>query len=343
MTNQHDNAGKTLPVVWGVLGASRFALKKSVPRMRKSARTEVRALASRSIEKAQSAANALSIPRAYGSYEELLRDPEIEAVYIPLPNHLHAEWTARAIRHGKHVLCEKPLAVNSAQVETLLALQQEASVLVAEAFMVRFHPQWQSVRELIASGRIGELRSLSYSFSYHNTDAENIRNIRSAGGGALLDLGCYAVNTARWLFDAEPLRVFAFCDRDPKFLTDRLTSAVMEFPTGHATFMCSTQLVDYERVHVVGTLGRIEIEVPFKSPPDHRCRIRIDDGRDVFESGCEIVEFAAVDQFELQAEQFSEAVRTGGRLENTLSDAIAGMRVIDALMRSMESGGAEVP
>ena len=330
-------------VVWGVLGASRFALKKSVPRMLGGTMTSVRALASRRIERAIAETRRLGIPRAYGSYDELLADPEIEAVYIPLPNHLHVEWCARAARAGKHVLCEKPLALDAGQAASLLVVQQETGVLIAEAVMVRSHPQWRAVRSLVQNGRIGSLRGISYVFSYNNTDPANIRNIRAAGGGALLDIGCYVVNTARWLFESEPQRVFAFGERDPTSQVDRLTSGVLEFSSGHVTFSCATQQVPHERVELLGTKGRIELQAPFKAPPDRTSRLQIDDGRDVYGSGTEFIELPIADQFALQADEFSLAIRKSLQPENRLEDAISGMRVIDALFRSMVSGQAEVP
>src|ERR1700678_4362637 len=234
-------------VKWGVLGAANIALKKVIPAMQQSEWSEVTGIASRDLKKAQEAARSLGIAKAYGSYEELLADPEIEAIYNPLPNQLHVPWSIKAAEAGKHVLCEKPLSMTVAEARTLLPVQQRTGVIIGEAFMVRTHPQWLRTRELIASGRIGSLRSIQGFFSYFNTDPKNIRNIAECGGGALMDIGCYPINTSRFIFGEEPLRVSALLENDPKLQVDRLTSAIMEFPSGHATFTCSTQLIPYQR------------------------------------------------------------------------------------------------
>lgn len=341
--NEDQTAGGIRPVVWGVLGASRFAMRKSVPRMQQARHTEIRALASRQLEKAGAEAKRLGIAHAYGGYEELLADPEIEVVYLPLPNHLHVEWSARAARAGKHVLCEKPIALDAAGADYLAGVQRETGVLIAEAFMVRAHPQWKAARTLVDEGQIGTLQHVDYLFAYSNTDPANIRNRLDAGGGALLDIGCYAVNTSRWLFRGEPRRVMAMAQRDPDLGIDRLTSAILEFPTGHAMFTCATQLVPHERVQILGTAGRIEIKAPFKAPPDVACSPELDDGQDVFGSGSRIIACPPADQFVLQADEFSMAVRTGTRPQNHIEDAVLGMRVIDAIFRSISSGRAETP
>lgn len=326
------------PVRWGVLGASNFALKVSLPGMKTSALTELAALASRDLGKARAAAASVAIPKAYGSYEELLGDPTLEAIYNPLPNHLHVEWTARAARAGKHVLCEKPIALDAKQAETLVAVQRETGKLIAEAFMVRHHPQWQRAKDWVGSGRIGDLVGVQTAFSYFNRDASNIRNKKDVGGGALYDIGCYAVNTARYIFAREPVRVAALVERDPHFGTDRLTSGLVDFGGAHLTFTCSTQAVSYQRVNVFGTEGRIEIEIPFNAPPDRPCRIWMDDGAALGGRAAKETTFPVVDQYGLQAEAFSRAVRAGGAFEGSIESAVKNMRVIDALFRAGESG-----
>jgi predicted dehydrogenase len=326
------------PVRWGVLGAGNFAQKVSLPGMKRGPLTEIVALASRDITKAQAAAEALGIPRAYGSYEELLADPDIEVVYNPLPNHMHVEWSARAARSGKHVLCEKPIALDAKDAATLIAVQRETGKLICEAFMIRYHPQWRQAKEWVQSGRIGELLSVQTAFSYFNRDAANIRNRKDVGGGALYDIGCYAVNTARYLFGREPLRAVALIERDPDFGTDRLTSGLVDFGGAHLTFTCSTQLVPFQRVNVLGTKGRIEIEIPFNAPADRPCRIFLDDGSVLGGGAAEVTTFPIVDQYNLQSEAFSRAVRTGSELENGSEVAAGNMRVIDALFRSAASG-----
>ena len=331
------------PVRWGVLGASRFALNVSLPGMVRGPLTQIVALASRDLEKARAAAQALNIARAYGSYEELLADPEIDVIYNPLPNHLHVEWSARAARAGKHVLCEKPVALDAREAETLLAAQRESGKRVSEAFMVRYHPQWRQAKAWIAEGRIGDLVAVQTAFSYFNRDAGNIRNRKDVGGGALYDIGCYAVNTSRYLFGREPQRAVALLERDPEFGTDRLVSGMLDFGDAHLTFMCSTQAVPYQRVNAFGTRGRIEIEIPFNAPANAPCRMFLDDGSVLGGStlpggSAELTSFPVVDQYHLQSEAFSRAIRTGAAPENGIADAVLNMRVIDALFRSADHG-----
>jgi predicted dehydrogenase len=328
---------------WGVLGAAKIARTKVIPAMQRSLECEVTALASRSLETARAAAGPLGISQAYGSYEELLADPDLDAVYIPLPNHLHVPWSIRAAEAGKHVLCEKPIGLGADEVRTLVSARDRTGVLIQEAFMVRTHPQWLAVREEVRGGRIGELRALQMTFSYWNRDPKNVRNQADIGGGALMDIGCYPVVLSRFLFGEEPTRVVACVDRDPEFGTDRLTSALLEFRGGQSTLTCSTQLVPYQRMQVLGTRGRIEVEIPVNAPPDRPCRIFFDDGRDAFGSGIEIRTFAVCDQYTLQADEVSRAIREGRPAPVPLEDAVANMEVIDALFRSAASGTWERP
>ena len=328
---------------WGVLGAAKIARTKVIPAMQRAQEGEVTALASRSLETARSAAATLGIAKAYGSYEELLADPDIDAVYISLPNHLHCEWSIRALEGGKHVLCEKPIALTADEARTLVAVRDRTGVLIQEAFMVRTHPQWLAVREELRGGRLGELRAIQMAFSYFNRDPKNVRNQADIGGGALMDIGCYPIVLSRFLFEAEPVRVIASIDRDPEFGTDRLTSALLEFERGQSAFTCSTQLVPYQRTQVLGTRGRIEVEIPVNAPPDRPCRIFFDDGRDAFGTGVETRSFAVVDQYTLQADEISRAIREGGAVPVPLEDSVANMRVIDALVRAARSGRWETP
>jgi predicted dehydrogenase len=230
-----------------------------------------------------------------------------------------------------------------AEAKTLLAVQDRTGVKMGEAFMVRTHPQWLRVRELIASGRIGELRSVLGFFSYFNRDAANIRNIPAFGGGALMDIGCYPITMSRFMFAAEPLRVLGLVERDPEMKTDRLASVILEFPSGQAVFTCSTQLVPYQRMHFMGTRGRVEVEVPFNAPNDRPCRILIDDGRDLFGSGVTTETFPVCDQYTVQGDAFSRAVREGTDVPVSLEDGIRNMAVIEAVFRSAESGRWEAP
>ena len=346
-----ENSG-TRPVVWGVLGASRFALKAAIPAMQQAPLVELRALASRSLDKAQRAAAQVNAPRAYGSYEELLADPEIEAIYNPLPNHLHVPWSIAAARAGKHVLCEKPIALHAAEAEQLAQAQLETGKLIAEGFMVRYHPQWLAVVELIQSGRIGQVRAVQTAFSYNNTDLENIRNRRDAGGGALYDIGCYAINTARLIFGAEPRRALGLCLRDPQSDCDSLTSAILDFGSGQATFVVGTQHVPYQRVHVFGTRGHLEVQIPFNAPHDRPCKVSIDEGfvgapdGSVLQSSddrAELVPVTAANQYTRQWQAFSAAIRSGDPIQNDMQSAVANMRVIDAIFRSVSSERWEKP
>jgi predicted dehydrogenase len=330
-------------VRWGVLSTAGIGVKKVVPAMQKGEWIDVAAIASRDLHKAQEVARTLGIAKAYGSYEELLADPQIEAVYNPLPNQLHVPWSIKAAEAGKHVLCEKPISMTVAEARSLLAVQQRTGVIIGEAFMVRTHPQWLRTRELIASGRIGSLRSIQGFFSYFNTDPKNIRNIAECGGGGLMDIGCYPINTSRFLFGEEPLRVSATLEKDPNFRVDCLTSAILEFPSGQATFTCSTQLVPHQRMQVLGTKGRIEIEIPFNAPNDRPCRIFIDDGRDLMGGGITVETFPVCDQYTIQGDVFSKAVREGGEVPVPLTDAIKNMAVIEAVFRSAASGVWEKP
>jgi predicted dehydrogenase len=289
------------------------------------------------------AARALGIPRAYGSYEELLADPEVEAVYNPLPNDLHVPWTIRAARAGKHVLCEKPLSLNLEEARQLLEVRRRTGVKIQEAFMVRTHPQWLGALALVREGRIGSLRAINGFFSYYNADAANIRNKPETGGGALMDIGCYPVTVSRLFFGEEPRRVSALIERDPEFNTDRLTSAVMDFPSGHATFTCSTQLVSYQRMQILGTRGRIEVLVPFNAPSDRPMRILFDDGSDLFGRGIETIEFAPCDQYTIQGDLLSRAIREKTAQPIPLEDAVNNMAVIEAIFRSAETGHWETP
>ncbi len=330
-------------VSWGVLGVANIGVEKVIPAMQRGARSRVEAIASRDVEKARGAAARLGVPRAYGSYEELLADPAIEAIYNPLPNELHVPWTLRALEAGKHVLCEKPIALTAEEARPLIAARQRAGRLVAEAFMVRFHPQWRRARELAHSGAIGSLRTIQTFFSYHLLDPANIRN-KPPGGGALYDIGCYAILTARYIFGDEPTRVCATIDRDPALGVDRLASALMEFPGGRQlSFACSTQTAPHQRVTIAGDKGRVEIMIPFNAPPDRPTRIMIDDGADLSGAGARWEEFAVCDQYTLQGDAFSRAVRGEGSLEFPIKDAIANMRAIDAVFRSARSGRWETP
>jgi predicted dehydrogenase len=330
-------------VKWGVLGAARIGLTKVIPAMQKGKVSQVAAIASRDPEKGRKAAAELGIPKAYDSYEEMLADPEIEAVYNPLPNHLHVPWSIKAAEAGKHVLCEKPIGLSVAETRQLIAVRDRTGVKVGEAFMVRTHPQWLRAREIARSGEIGELRAIAGAFSYFNRDPANVRNVLDWGGGALMDIGCYPIVTSRFLFGEEPRRVSGVIDRDPEFGTDRLTSAILHFPSGQSIFTCSTQLVPYQRMQILGTKGRIEIEIPFNAPPDRPTRIFIDNGQDVFGGGVRTEQFDTCDQYTIQGDLFSRAILGEAEVPTPLEESVRNMAVIEAVFRSAASGQWEEP
>jgi predicted dehydrogenase len=323
---------------WGVLSTAAIGLKKVIPAMQLGQYSRVTAIASRDLVKARAAADALGIETAYGSYEALIADPDVDAIYNPLPNQMHVLWTIKAAEAGKHVLCEKPLSMTVAEAKTLLAVQERTGVKIGEAFMIRSYSQWQRLRELLDQGRIGELRSVIAAFSYFNRDPKNIRNEVESGGGALYDIGCYCIHASRYAFGGPPTRVVGLIERDPVFGTDRLTSAILDFPGGHAIFTCSTQLVPYQRVHFLGTKGRIEIEIPFNAPKDRPTRMFIDETGDIFGSGIVTEVFETADQYTMQGDAFSRAVLEGGEVPVTLEDAIANMAVIEAVFQSAARG-----
>ncbi|HEX4132245.1 MAG TPA: Gfo/Idh/MocA family oxidoreductase [Pirellulales bacterium] len=312
---------------WGILGAAKIATVKVVPAMQRGKRCDILAIASRSIDKAREAARELGLPRAYGSYDELLADRDIDAVYIPLPNHLHVPWSIRALEAGKHVLCEKPIGLSVAEAEQLAAAgRAHPRLKLMEAFMYRHHPQWIKARELATTGAIGALRTIQCFFSYFNRDPQNVRNQAAIGGGALMDIGCYPISLARWLFAAEPTQVQAKVELDPQFGTDRIASAILEFPTGTATFTCGTQLAPYQRVQIVGTEGRIEIEIPFNAPTDRPCRLWHQTA-----GGTNEITFPVCDQYTIQGDLFSQAVLEDRPVPTPFADAVENMRVIEAV------------
>jgi predicted dehydrogenase len=327
---------------WGVLGAASIARRTVIPAIQRSQSGIVMAIASRELANAQQAATALGIERAYGSYEELLSDPDIDAIYNPLPNHLHVPWSIRAMEAGKHVLCEKPIALSATEARSLLAARERSGRQVCEAFMVRSHPQWQVVRDIIAAGRIGTLRLITGHFSYFRVDPNDVRSNAAWGGGALMDIGCYPIVISRWLFGAEPEAVVGQCELDPTFGVDRLGSALMRFPDGQATFSFSGQLVPHQRMQIFGTTGRIEIMIPFNAPMAAPTTLRLDTGRELGAFG-EAIEIPAADQYALQSDVFASAVRGDSPMPMSLEDSIANMSVVDAIARSVKSGRWELP
>ena len=327
----------TKKVRWGILSTANIGMAKVTPGIMKSAHSEVVAIASRDLGKARAAADQLGIPKAYGSYEELFADPDIDAIYNPLPNHLHVPMTVAAAKAGKHVLCEKPIALNAADAEALRQCPPDRIVL--EAFMVRFHPQWQRARDIIRSGELGEIRAINAVFTYFNADPNNVRNQADIGGGGIMDIGCYPITAARFLFEDEPKRVVSLVERDEKFGTDRLASVIADFGQGRQlNFICSTQTTPHQRVQVLGSKAKLEVIIPFNAPADERTAITVDTGAPFDGSLARREILPAVDQYTEQAEAFALAVLGEKPLPWGIEDAIASMRVIDAVFESEKTG-----
>lgn len=325
-------------VRWGVLSTAKIGIEHVIPALIKSEKGRLVAIGSRDLSRAQSAADQFAIPNVHGTYEDLIADPEVDAIYNPLPNDLHVTWSEKAAESGKHVLCEKPIALTAEEAQRLIEIRDRTGVLIQEAFMVRCHPQWLRTRELVSQGKIGDLRAIQTFFSYMNRDPQNIRNIVEAGGGAVYDIGCYPIVISRFLYGEEPVRAVALMERDPDMGTDRLTSAILDFPSGHASFICSTQLVGHQRVEVCGTKGRVEIRVPFNAPAAGTTRIHLDDGSKLGGASAEVQEIEPADQYALQADLFSAAIQEGRDVAFPLEDSVKNMRVIDAIYRSGRSG-----
>lgn len=324
----------TRVVRWGVIGTGKIGLTKTIPAMQQGRLCAIAAIASRDLAHARECAASLNIPTAYGSYEDLLADRAIEAVYIALPNHLHVPWSIKALEAGKHVLCEKPIGLDARDAERLLdASARYPHLKVMEAFMYRHHPQWVRTKAVVSEGQIGQVRAIHSVFSYYNADGTNIRNQKAMGGGGLMDIGCYNISLSRFIFDAEPTRVLGVTELDPQFQTDTLASAILQFESGSSLFTCGTKLVPYQRVTILGTEGRIELEIPFNAPPDATHRMWVQRGREVTTS-----DIGPDDQYRIQGDLFSRAVLDDSPVPTPLSDAVANMRVIDRVFASAASG-----
>lgn len=319
-------------VRWGILGCANIAIQKVIPAMQKGQFCEIAAISSRNYDKSKKTADLLNIPKAYGSYEELLSDKDIDAIYIPLPNHMHVEWSVKCMEAGKHVLCEKPLALKSEEIKKLISVRDKTGKKISEAFMVRSHPQWIKAKELAKDGTIGELKTIQGFFSYYNSDANNIRNIKDYGGGGVWDIGCYPINTSRFIFDEEPKRVISLMENDKEFHTDVLASAILDFPSGQAIFTSSTQLSPYQTMNILGTKNRIEVEIPFNAPIDKKSVINV---------GEEVIEFDICDQYTLQGDNFSKSILDNTEVPVTLEDSFCNTLVIEALFRSSKSNNWE--
>ncbi|MFC1568808.1 Gfo/Idh/MocA family protein [bacterium] len=315
---------------WGIFSTAKIGVVKVIPAMQRGQFCEMNAIASRTRQKAEDMAEQLSIPKAYDSYEALLKDPDIDAIYNPLPNHLHVPWSIKSLEAGKHVLCEKPIALSVEEAEHLLKISKQYPELkIMEAFMYRFHPQWLKAKEWVNNGQIGQLQTIHSFFSYYNMDPDNIRNKADIGGGGLMDIGCYNISLSRFIFDSEPEAVTGRVNIDPQFKTDRLVSGILEFETGTSSFTCATQISNYQSVHIFGSAGRIEIEIPFNAPNDRPCKIWLQTSKGVKEETVDIC-----DQYTLQGDLFSKAILDDTDVPTPLEDAVANMRVIEAINQS---------
>jgi len=323
-------------IKWGILSSAKIGLKQVIPAIQQGTLSEVTAICSRSIEKANVAASSLGIEKAYGSYEALLQDPDVDVIYNPLPNNMHMEWTVKAMEAGKHVLCEKPIGLTVAEVEEMIRVRDRCGVKAGEAFMVKSNPQWIETRERVRRGEVGDLRLIQGTFSYYNVDPANIRNIPDLGGGGIWDIGCYPVTISRYIFEQEPVRLVANLEFDPEMKTDRLGSVMMEFPSGQAQFAVSTQLVPYQRMHIFGTGGHLEVQIPFNAPNDRPCIVTQDRGSILLD---EITthEYPVTDQYTQMADAFSKAVQEDAEVPVTLEDALNNTRVLTAIFKSTGS------
>jgi predicted dehydrogenase len=329
---------------WGILGVSFFAVRKMIPAMKLAQDAQVVAIASRSRDKAEAAARDLDIPRAHGSYQELLDDPDVEAIYNPLPNHLHVPWSVRAAEAGKHVLCEKPIALDARQAQELVAARDRTGVLIHEAAMVRVHPRWLAIRDLLRNGRLGELRSLQSNFSYDLRTRDNVRYQPDMGGGALLDIGFYPITISRFCFEEEPTRVIGLLERDPQLGVDRLTSAILDFPRGQSSFTCGMQVAPFQHLQLLGTRARMEVEIPWTPDPRRSTRILLDDREQLEQPRIDTITFDPCNQYTVLVDLFARAARQGaaGALP-ALEDSVKNMAVMDAILLSARSGRWETP
>jgi predicted dehydrogenase len=319
-------------VRWGVLGVSEHFIRRVVLPIKKSSIVELYGIASRSPEKAKNTAEKYGITRSYSSYDELLEDENIEAVYIPLPNHLHAKWIKKTADKGKHILCEKPLALTKDEAQESVDYAKSKGVLIMEAFMYRFHPEWQRVYELISVGEIGEVQSIYTFFAYNNPDPKNIRNNPDYGGGGLLDIGCYAVSISRFLLGKEPRKVISLIYNDSNFKVDILSSGIIDFGKARSLFTVATKLFSNQRVDINGSRGYINILIPFNIYPDVPAKVSI-----TTSVGTRTLEFFPVDQYGLEFESFSLSIRNNKSTPIPSDDIVNNQKVLDALFESAKT------
>jgi predicted dehydrogenase len=330
-------------VNWGVLGAANIAVKHALPGMREAPSAKLLAIASRDLGKAQAVAQALGVPRAYGSYDALLADGEIDAVYVPLPNPLHFEWSLRALEAGKDVLCEKPLCLSSEQISELCAARDRSGRKIEEAFAYRNHPQWTKVLEIIASGTLGAVRSVHGTLAKQFLDPTDIRNNPNDGGGGIYDLGSYAISACNMIFGRKPARVVAALERDPAFGIDRLSSALLDYGDAHAAFTVATQAGSsawgsHQQLSILCAQGWLRLEFPYSQVRPTECRVEIGDATSVGAFPTSTLSFAAINQFALQAERFSRLVRGEAVRAWPIEEARDTLRTIEGLFESARTG-----
>lgn len=315
---------------WGILSTANIACEKVIPAIHACTSSDVHGIASRDAAQAKRYAEKLSIEQSYGSYEELLADPNIDAIYNPLPNHLHVNWTLKAIAAGKHVICEKPIALNAAEAKQLnVALLAAPHIKVMEAFMYRFHPQWQKAKQIIDKGLIGSINHIDAHFSFFNADPSNVRNQSGIGGGSLMDVGCYCISAARYLLDLQPKRVLACMINDSVFNIDKHCTGMLDFGSATATFNSSMQSQAAQQVCIYGEQGMLRLASPFYQSTLQTTQLILQQGDDT-----QTYEFAPCDQYANQIDAFANAIKQQQSVPTPLYDAIANMQVIDALVLS---------
>ncbi|WP_226668033.1 Gfo/Idh/MocA family protein [Metabacillus litoralis] len=319
-------------ITWGILGCAEIVFRAFIPAISQSENNELRAISSRRIEKAKETAATHNIPFAYGSYEELLQDPEIDAVYIPLPNHLHKEWSMKAAAAGKHVLCEKPIALNEEESKELADYFRERDVLLGEAFMYRHHPRYDRIKEIVKSGELGTIRALHGTFTFNNAkDKGNIRYRSDWGGGSLYDIGCYIINSARLILEKEPkaATVQGFFSEEHGNV-DMMASGLLEFPDSiGVTFMCGMWAEYQNTLQIVGTEGTIDVPSSFECSPEEKSSFFV-----TIKGEKRLEHFQPVNQYTLQLDDFAKSVREKTLLAFEVEDAILNMRVLDACLKS---------
>lgn len=318
---------------FGVLGVSNHFYKRIALPLNETDNCEVYAIASREVSKAKVAGEEFGIPVSDLNYEELINHDEVDAIYIPQPNHLHAEWTIKALEAGKPVLCEKPLAMDAQEANQMADVSKRLNIPLMEGFMYRFHPLWQHIRNLIRTNQIGQINSVHTIFTYNNPSSSNIRNIKEFGGGALMDIGCYAISVPRFLFGSEPDKVMATMEEHPEFGTDMHTTALMQFGSANASFFVSTASEPFQKVEIIGTAGTITVHVPFNTYVDTPSTITVSTGQ-----GAREVEFPICDPYGLMFDAFSSALIDQKPVPVPIEDAINNMKVIDAVVKSAKSG-----